>query len=158
MATYAAPNITRMKMYNLADPKPRVPVLDELVPLTVTQDTSTILPPEVAIVLSYHATFVSGSARASQRGRMYLGVVGVAGGITPGSGGTFPRIESTLRTALGNKMKSLAGTALTHDWVMVVHSEKLNQDFVVTGGYVDNALDTQRRRGVATTARTTWTA
>lgn len=145
-----------IKMYNLADPKPRVPVRTWTGTMPGAKDNVVYLPTEVACVLSYHTEYVSGVSKASQRGRLYMGGLG-AGWLAAGGASAFPSLLPTARTALGNSASTLCAASLTDDWGWVVYSPKLGDSFAVAGGWVDNAFDTQRRRGQAATARTLWT-
>jgi len=63
-------------VYNLADPQPRVPVLETT--LSVDLTTGADLPEEVAFCLSYKAASASGSPPARRRGRIYLGPLNTA--------------------------------------------------------------------------------
>src|SRR5688572_19075331 len=65
-------NLARIKYYNLEDATPRVPLLDDSLGLT-TATSSSPLPPELAVCLSYHGAYVSGASQARRRGRVYLG-------------------------------------------------------------------------------------
>jgi hypothetical protein len=147
----------RMKMYNLSDAKPRVPVLDEQVSLTGTKATNSAIATEVACVLSYHTDYTSGINKASQRGRIYLGgfsdvVVDV------GTGASFPKFTTNWKSTIANAAPILASSMLDDSWGWVVYSRKLSQAFAVAGGWIDGSLDTQRRRQQGSPARTSWTS
>jgi len=51
----------------------------------------------------------------------------------------------------------LAPTETAGGWDWVVYSPTNGNTVNVDNGWVDNAFDTQRRRGLAVTARTNWT-
>lgn len=61
MANYAVPANTRIKVFNLDDPTPRVPVFDEIVPITTGARSNATLPLEAAIVASIYASPCRGS-------------------------------------------------------------------------------------------------
>lgn len=156
MASWIDRTKYRTKIYDLVEPKPRVPKLDRTETLDVKTEANTIMPPEVAIVASYHAAPVSGVAKASLRGRIFLGGLGTnCVGVSATYPG-FPIPGTALVTLIISRMQILAQTSVHPDWGMRQHSEKFGIARPVTGGWVDNALDTQRRRGNAATARTTW--
>lgn len=145
-----------IKMYNLDDPKPRVPVYTYTGTVAGTKDTTSSLPTETACVLSYHTEFQSGIPKASQRGRIYLGGLG-DGWLSTSTGSAFPILRSAARLQVANNATSLCAASLVDQWGWVVYSPKLDQSFAVAGGWVDNAFDTQRRRGQVATLRTLWT-
>ena len=157
MAKYMRPANARMKMYALADVKPRVPVFDEETPLTaLNQDsTSSKLPNEVSSVQSFHGAYVGGISKASQRGRIYLGGLG-DGWLDDGDANSFPKPASGALQEATQSAENMLGNTADDGWVWVVRSPTLNQTFDVVGGWMDNAFDTQRRRGQAATTRNLW--
>lgn len=156
LAPHMRPLQTVMKMYDLTDPAPRTAVLEATVPLTCSTSTTAALPTEVAIVLSYHTEYASGINKGSQRGRVYLGGLGDAC-FTPGNSTQFPAVKTSLCSHIGDRAQALAADSLADDWGWAVYSRKLGQEFAVAGGWVDNAFDTQRRRGQTATVRDLWT-
>jgi hypothetical protein len=119
----------------------------------------TALPSEVAVVMSFRSTESPGLPPARRRGRIYLGPLNVAAiGVV---GGTVvpARVHPTFVSAIIGKATILkaALTAAGGSWV--VHSATLMRegsatpDHVVNAGYVDNAFDVQRRRGIASNLR-----
>lgn len=144
----------RIKIYDLADPEPRVPILDESLGTTnVTPGSSTNLPGEVAVCLSYSAAAESGVSAARRRGRIYLGPL-----CTTASTGTTAIAARPLAGMLLDMSKAaaeLASGPVGTQWC--VWSRVNNAFYPIVQGYLDNAFDTQRRRGVATTTRTGWT-
>lgn len=157
MAGYLQPANTVMKAYNLADPKPRTAVRESVVPLSVGTQQNDTTPSEASIVLSFHTAYQSGISKASQRGRIYLG------GLTTFQfdAGTIARssqVKTATREAITGAANSLAANVLTDKWGWTIWSDKLQQKFAVAGGWVDNAIDTQRRRGQPATSRSTFTA
>jgi hypothetical protein len=141
----------RVKIYNMSDPEPRVPIDD--VGLTLTSAPSgTSLPHEVAAVLSFHGEYVSGFSQARRRGRIYFGPLNNTS-FNDASGvmnATFCGILNAAGGAL------LAASDSASDWAWVVYSPTGETSYPVVGGWVDNAPDIQRRRGFKSTARVTF--
>lgn len=148
---------TRIKIYKTADPKPRVPVFDELLGLSDAQSNNT-LPTELACCLSFQADKLSGAKQARRRGRVYLGPFGV---------NVVDQSEGRPTTAWIDATKTAALALLTasetngHGWKWCVLSPTSGLDpdggitcWPVTNGWLDNAIDVQRRRGLTPTART----
>lgn len=146
--------------YDLEDPEPRVPIDTETDTITLTATGA--LPSEVAACLSYYGVFTSGVNKASRRGRIYVGPTVAAA--TTVSGGRVLWSSATL-TAYANAMDALASSVgATNGVRMMTYSPTLHAvsgiaiaTSVVVGGWVDNAPDTQRRRGTDATTRTSWT-
>jgi hypothetical protein len=117
------------------------------------------LPDEVACCLSYrHFPYDAGINPQSQRGRIYFGPLNPDA--FEGSGGgdewnTPPRPATAFKNILAAAASDLED-ANDADNTWIVYSRVLDQGFAVTDGWIDNAFDTQRRRGVAATARTLW--
>lgn len=139
--------------YDLDDPPPRVP-LTTVLGASVTP-TGGVIPTEVAMVSSFQGDPVSGIPAGRRRGRVYLG--GFAGGAAVGSASAFPTWSPTTTgdvAAAFDAFQAATAALANHRWV--VHSVAAGQDFDVTNGWVDNGPDTQRRRSVDATLRTTW--
>lgn len=156
MASYLSPANTVMKAYNLSDPPPRTAVREEVKPITPGTTVADTTPAEASVVLSFRTVYQSGINKGSQRGRIYLGGLTNAW-FDAGDASRSSRVKQATREAVVGAAGNLFTTALGHKWGWVVYSEKLNQKFAVAGGWIDNAIDTQRRRGQAATQRTTFT-
>lgn len=118
-------------------------------------------PPEMAICLSMKANYVSGVAQSRQRGRIYLG--GFAAPLSNGTGTSFPSVASATRIRICNAAAALKTNMAADSWTWVILSPTqvkagggAQETFDVAGGWVDDAPDTQRRRGNDPTARSTW--
>lgn len=113
-------------------------------------------PPEVAVCLSYHANYDFGVNKARRRGRLYLGPVDTsfAGGFT--SDTVVPFIVDSFRQQLCDAARDVV--AAPGDAVWSVYSRTSGAAYTVVGGWVDEEFDTQRRRGIASTIRTSWSA
>jgi hypothetical protein len=146
-------NGTRIKIYDMEDLKPRPPKYDALLGLGATVGT-TALPPELAVCLSFQGARVAGIAQARRRGRIYFGPLAQ---VAVNSDKVHATFVSSLCTQAG---VLLAATSLGDPVQWVVYSQtQPGPNFVanVTDGWVDNALDVQRRRGLKADTRTAWT-
>lgn len=156
----------RVKYYNLRDTLPRTPVLEDEFSLTLA--TADSLPNEVAICLSYRSEIASGLNAARRRGRLYLGPFSVSA-LTAGVGDA--RVHATLRALIAGAAQDLVENMFADgDGAWVVFSPTTagpepwdeaaltSASSVVVAGYVDDAFDTVRSRGLDPTARVSWTA
>lgn len=155
MAAFMRPALARQRVYDLTQPIPRVPVFSRTSALTVSQDTVPSLPTETSVCLSLKAASVPGINPGSTRGRIYLGGLGTVWG-TGGSTTSFPLVSTGGQNNPKNAAVTLLAALAAANWIWVVYSRKLATPFPVVGGFIDNAFDTQRRRGQVTTARTLW--
>lgn len=147
-ASVSGPVVVRA--YNLDDAIPRAPVYESEFTFTGL-GSAAALPTEVALVLSIQATPQSGMPQARRRNRKYLGPFGVTGNENPG------RPSEPLRRTVAAAAKQLLLEAqASASWGWRVHSPTNNADYEPVGGWVDNAWDTQRRRGLGSTTRTLW--
>lgn len=114
-----------------------------------TYGSGTQYPAEIALCLS----FVGGRNLPRRRGRVYIGPFVASGGqtgISAGDGRPSTGIVSTVSDAGAELMNDAAATTQLN-WT--VFSPTANDMHSVTGGWVDNAWDTQRRRGTAASLR-----
>lgn len=149
------PGACIIQTYDLADPQPRPPISQVFFQLGAP-GTNTSLPMEVALVASFHGEPAAGIRQARRRGRVYLGPLITA---AAESGSNQPsRPHSTfivdVRDACSRLASELNGEDDAPQWI--VHSRVSSNNAPVIGGWVDNEWDTQRRRGLDPTARTTW--
>lgn len=144
----------RVKIYNMDDPEPRVPILDESLGLSSPTPVNAVnFPAEVAVGLSYRADPESGVAPARRRGRIYLGPLNTGAGT--GSTTATARPTALMQSNCAQACKQLAiASPVGTRWA--VHSRVSGTYAIITNGYVDDAYDTQRRRGVDTTSRVGW--
>lgn len=130
--------------------------------------TGNPLPAEVSLALSFHGdlTNVPETApnptpppatirpAARKRGRIYIGPLMAIAGTTGGPN------NDLVPTAGAKNVWSAVGTHLLDNvpsgFVWDIISKAAEEVTVVTGGYVDDAFDTQRRRGSAPTSRLTF--
>ena len=151
MNGYLNPQNTVMKGYNLSDPKPRTAVREAVTPINAGVLQFDTTPAEASIVLSYHTAYESGIPKASQRGRIYLGGL-TAAYFDPSIGARSSQVKLASRDLICTAATTLFTQTLSDEWGWVVYSEKRGEHFAVAGGWVDNAIDTQRRRGQAATS------
>lgn len=151
-----------LTVYDMRDAEPRVPKFTQSTTLTVS--AGAWLPAEVALCLSFQAAAVSGTPQARRRGRVFLGPL--SQDAIEASGGDI-RPTQAMREGIANLAGTLkAGRSLplaagSLRWA--VYSPTLDAGGSVddafndvSSGWIDNAFDTQRRRGAAPTARTTF--
>jgi len=138
----------RIKWYDLTDPEPRAPIHDTGFAISGTASANQ-LPRECSICVSFQGDQVSGVSQARRRGRIYLGPWGTGANNT--SGMVASSLVTTLATACGTLLSASEADA---DYQWVVYSRTTGLAVPVTNGWVDDAWDTQRRRGVDATTRT----
>jgi hypothetical protein len=146
----AATNGCRVETYQITNPAS--PVLGA--PGSITTFTlagraagSVELPHEVALCTSFAANGTGAPGR--RKGRIYLGPFN-----NQMSG---PRPPTANRVAIAGATTALQSALLALNGNIAIWSRA---DGVVRGaarGWVDDAWDTQRRRGIVATTRTTWT-
>lgn len=156
LASTLAPEAV-VKIYDLGEPTPRVPWATDA--LTLGSPSSTApLPSEVALCLSYHALITSGGNPARKRGRVFLGPW-AAQDCESASASLYGRPKATTQQQLVDAAGALlAASNLTTAWSWVVYSPTDELARPVVAGWVDNAWDTQRRRGIDPTLRTVFPA
>lgn len=139
------------KVYDMADPEPRAPIIIQTWNLA-SAPSGTALPPEVCLCLSFQGARVSGLPQARRRGRIYFGPLDTT---ALGSDG---RPAGAFITSLRNSASdflTLSNAATTWKWKQY---SRVNDGFsTVEDGWVDNEFDVQRRRGRAWTSRTLFT-
>lgn len=135
-----------LKAYYLEDPKPRSPIF------TWTGDESfgqsAILPTEVALVQSFQAEVESGTIAARRRNRVYLGPF--AASANSSAGRPVDDLVATMLFA-GKQLQKESDASVRWQWR--VYSPTDNESYPTRNGWVDNAWDTQRRRGLTYTQR-----
>lgn len=137
-----------IKVYSMAQPEPRVPIYDGTFNFT-TAPSGDPMPPEVALCCSFQAARISGDDQRNRRGRVYLGPHRKNGLETDGR--PHPDVISQA-AAFGQFLLDASDGWANTKWV--VYSPTNGTMANVVNGWVDNAWDTQRRRGIRPTART----
>lgn len=161
-----------VKVIDMLDDNPRFPFYEATLSITAPSASNNNVPPEVAMCLSFQGDRVSGVNMRRRRGRVYLGPLQMPSA-------DYMVATSTLTDLIVNQ----ASAQLLHpssgltDWAVYspyTHHDipvgtKLTKDdpevpdllpasfTVVTKCWCDNAFDTQRRRGISATARSTAT-
>lgn len=147
LRTYMARELASLeyRFYDLSEAPPRFPYI---VPsATWTQPPLvTSLPSEVALCLSW----VAGFNLPRRRGRIYLGPLNDA--TLAQSGNPDPQFVADL-AAKGDDLLAYSTFPSLFQVMISQADQAANQ---ITGGWVDNAFDTQRRRGVTASSRTTF--
>lgn len=154
MANYMRPANATMRWYDLADPQPRVPIIKPA-GFTMSPGTS-VIPTEAAAVVSFQGDPISGVPMARRRGRIYLGGLGTAA-LEAGTLTSYPILSPAFITVLSNQMTILLRALDSAGMHLSVWSPTDSASTLVTNGWVDHGIDTQRRRSVEATARTTYT-
>lgn len=148
------PSAAQIKIYDHADPEPRVPLYDGTLGVTGPAPVGTgNLPAEVAIALSYLAEQESGVPAGRRRGRIYIGPL--RSGASEGSSATTTRPAGSALTNISRAAAELASGPIGCRWA--VYSRRDEAFRQILNGYLDNAFDTQRRRGPDTTSRVAFT-
>jgi hypothetical protein len=111
---------------------------------------SEALPAEVALVLSLQTTLNSGRGR----GRVYVGPFNMEAALTGADHDCHP--TGQLRTTVAAAAAGLADGAVAGGCSWQVLSRAGGFITEITGGFVDDAWDTQRRRGRAPSGRLPW--
>jgi len=138
-------NASQIRLYRLNDDPPREPTVYDF---TLTGTAATGMPAEVALCISYFAT----RNIAGRRGRIYIGPLSSSVGSFIGADW---RPTTATRDTLAGKATDLLAAADLAGWPWAL----LSSDGVarpITDGWVDDAFDTQRRRGLDPTDRTLW--
>jgi hypothetical protein len=160
----AAASPATVKIYDMRDTKPRVPEYEGTIALT--PDTAGLMPTEVALCLSYRAEQVSGESPARRRGRIYLGPLSANVGAlvsndfrpTTAARGIIAGAAATLEDGIA--LASGVGSVKWAVYSPTIHQQTGDIEAAfndVVDGWVDDAFDTQRRRGPKATTRTTFT-
>ena len=168
LASYMAPSMLgTLTVIQYAIPDTRPPLGSGMgPPVSTTTATpwsitsSSGLPAEVSIALSYHADYHSipehaGNLRprASYRGRVFIGELSTSVISTASTGVKETLVSSTTQATLctlASNFKAVSGLGWS------VFSHKNWALYPVIGGWVDNAIDSTRRRQIAPTIRQTW--
>lgn len=151
-----APNLGRIKIYRLNDAKPRPALYDAAANLG-TPSSPASMPGEVALCGSYQAEKLAGEIQARRRGRFYLGPLNNDAPQSPTNQYSTPN-SGCVNAVLGAMifLRDESDAAATWSWVVYSTVNGLADTAAVDNGWVDNAWDTQRRRGRTATTRTLW--
>lgn len=138
-----------VKIYDMADAKPRVPkyeFTDTAIPWGNLG--ANYLPNEVAMCMSFEAVQVSGLPQARRRGRVYLGPFSV-NALAPADATQQSRPKLALRASIKTWAATMAAAWQSAGYNWAVYSPTANDAHEVVRVWADDAWDTQRRRGVS---------
>lgn len=138
-----------VKFYDRADLKPRVPWFTGA--LVIVPGTSN-LASEVSLTLSFSSDVISGVPAARRRGRLFLGPL--ASSVNDATSGRPITAAVTEISNAAGVLQTASANAAGWGWEIYSRTDLIGRD--VLRGYVDNAFDTQRRRGLRPTTRTLW--
>lgn len=144
-----------VKTYDMSQPEPRVPISEEVISPGFTPEGTT-LPEEVAMCISWRAERPSGVPAARARGRTYIGPLDasvVAADSLYGRSVIAPAVINTMVTAATEFLQAMKDNGVP----LAIYSRADNAYRTINGGWVDNAFDTQRRRGPDPFQRSTFT-
>nr|CRY96437.1 hypothetical protein [uncultured prokaryote] len=133
------------RIYDLADPQPRPPRIIEAG--WVPTGGGAQLPTEVAVCLSFYKD----RNIPRSRGRLYIGPLTIA---TSSNGRPGAALTTALLTGATELVDLTTAPGSEAAWAVYSVADGLAKN--ITDGWVDNAFDTQRRRGDAPTARETF--
>lgn len=151
LSNVIAQNGHDIKISALPGTPPNYPYYESTFNLT-SAPTGTPMPSEVACVLSFQGAREAGEIQARRRGRVYIGPLGNNGNTNGRPNATLIADIQGLATDIVSGLQAL--TPSPPHWSVW---STVDQDVTdVVDGWVDNAFDTQRRRGVEVTARTTF--
>nr|CRY97692.1 hypothetical protein [uncultured prokaryote] len=143
----------RIKFVDVEDPHPQYPYYEHTWGFA-NPINQAALPHEVCVVSSFEADIESGKNQASRRGRVFLGPISLSQCDNDG------RLKATARSTIADAFHDFTGdedNVGISGWEWCVYSRTLSEFVNVAMGHVDNAFDTQRRRGISATVRTVWT-
>ncbi len=142
MSNHLEPNFCTFKIYNRADAKPRRPIRESAWTLQGLAGQGGF-PNEVSLCLSFRGGLVSGAPAGRRRGRVYIGPLS-AGKSEEKVGETRPSLVAQTTLSLAG-LSLISGNDAATTWM--IHSQVANSDTPVVVVHVDDAYDTQRRRG-----------
>lgn len=160
LAKTVDPSAAVIKLYDMRDPKPQLPRYQETFALGLTANDS--MPNEVALCLSMRAEAVPGVNMRRRRGRVYLGPFGWGQMLGTEAGADHRPSAMAVgqildaAAALATGVSGSARLAVYSPTTDVTESldDALND---VKHLWIDDAWDTQRRRGASATTRQTRT-
>lgn len=146
MPSYIA-DLVDVFVYDLGETPPRTRISRSFT--LAGQSTDRSLPEECCACISY----VAGENQKRNRGRMYIGPL-VVNAVESASGSVRGVLLPALIARLKAGMEDVFNTTEDVTWHLLSKADGAAK--MITGGWVDNAFDTQRRRGVAATTRSNW--
>lgn len=146
-----AQNGHEIKYTDLPGVQPNYPFQTDIFNLAAAP-AGTAMPRECAIVLSFQGLKAAGAPQARRRGRIYLGPLDF---VTATGEYVATSAITTITNAAATFKSAITAIGVDTRWGIWSHMDQVV--VLVDNGWVDNTYDTQRRRGVKATSRTTWT-
>lgn len=137
-----------VKVYDLGDAPPRLPYVNTF--NLGAMSAAAPLPQEVACCLSYYA----GRSLPRQRGRIYLGPLQSGVVVADSTTGHIKPADAFRTTVAEAAERLFTANGMEVEWQVLSQVDGMARR--VTGGWVDDAFDTQRRRGSEPTSRILW--
>lgn len=149
-----ATDACRVEVYDRQAPTPRAPLAT--LPFTLGGNTTGALyPADVALCLSFQGGRQSGVPQSRRRGRIYLGPLTVAVATTST---TLPPVPaSSAITNILARAVALSSNVRSDSIIWQVWSTVDQAGVDLVEAWIDNVFDTQRRRDVAPSTRSTAT-
>lgn len=142
-----------IRFYSLEQAKPRPPIYTKNISIT-SPSPAVVLPPELAICLSFQATRQAGVNQARRRGRIFIGPLN----INAQNAGNIDTTKVTLVKDAGLALLTASRSSVEWEWVTSSATFAATPyTNPVDNGWVDNAFDIQRRRGWDASVRSTFT-
>ena len=139
-----------IKIYNLGDLRPRQPIFSTKYDPT-GGGAGLALPSEVACCLSFRGAIVSGQVEARRKGRVYLGPLNTAACASDGIAQP-QRVAPVFQNDVLKAAQKLSQDLLVFALHVAVFSTVDQIGYPVVNYWIDNAFDTQRRRGERSTS------
>lgn len=137
-------------VWNMDDPEPRTAVGTR--GISATPANAAGLPAEIALCASFQGARESGEVQARRRGRIYVPFLTASAN---DAGRPSELVQGQVAAAM-EEFWNAAEASTAVEWV--VYSRAGDSTVSVADGWVDNAWDVQRRRGLAPTTRVIWPA
>lgn len=150
MSTLCRQNGHTYKIYDLADPEPRAPVLEGGWNFSAPPSNAP-LPPETSLCLSFQSNKQSGVPQSRRRNRIFVPFIAANAAGTDGR--PLPATVTEL-AGCGDALLASSDAATTWQWVIFSTIVPISAAPPVDNGWVDNEWDTQRRRGRTSVSRT----
>lgn len=152
LGNYLSPWLSRtaeLRLYDMNQAKPRVPITSVI---TLGGPSGVgAYPEEVACCLSFRTTTPN---TARRRGRIYFGpLIGGSSCIQGGDSNGPTRVAANFMNDLLKAANRMASLAVNMRWVVSSSFDDDDTFHPVVHAWVDNALDTQRRRGAPADTR-----
>ncbi len=141
---------------DLLSPVHTTPVLYERTwTLNALTGSPVSLPLEVSVVSSFYSTEDASSVQVrNRRGRVYLGPLGT---VILDTDGPYPVFTDSFVDLIAQRFQEFEQNISDAGFEWCVWSRTLGILSAVSGGWVNNEPDTQRRRGVDESYRKSWT-